>query len=372
MRGFGLVELLIALAIMAVVLAGSARYLQEQRRRAVITQISGEYVNDLLTAARGLRAYVDANKSTWAAGSVNVVPLSTLRTGGYLPTSFAARTTGDGTTPMGNTYTMVAIKAATGSDAPAVVGEVGNALAARLEAAGLAADASGMMALKRQIASTLSASVPAATIGAGTTVATGSGSNGWTKALAAYFPTAPSQPAVAALVGFPDLELEGGGGGGGEENPMNMYAICDVSLGNRFGTSGSCSAPTVTVKSWDSCQSSGFVVPVPEIGSALTFGIQHNSLGPVVTETEKNQCVAKCSGNATCENSCISNMNSLNGQGTGDAYTDYSQVSINNVIVASGLCRSRDCVAGSTLGTYSCSGQSVPVGTRDALCCEPN
>lgn len=212
-RGFALTELLIAVAVLMVIFGLLARQAAESRRRSVINQIVAEYVTDFQLIGRASREFVNAAKSTWGAGTVNTITFTNLRSGGYLPSSFAARSTGDGTTPMGNSYSIVSIKDASGSGATTVVSESGSALAARLESAGLASDATGLAQMKRRIAAALvEQRVIAGTIDAGTTVVNGAGSNGWTKALAAYFGSAPTQPATAVLIGFKDLETDVSGG----------------------------------------------------------------------------------------------------------------------------------------------------------------
>lgn len=59
--------------------------------------------------------------------------------------------------------------------------------------------------------------------------------------------------------------------------------------------------------------------------------------------------------------------------GTGDAYIENAQISVNNVIIATGFCQARDCrPTAAAPGNYLCSGDAVPFGTTDAFCCERN
>jgi hypothetical protein len=65
----------------------------------------------------------------------------------------------------------------------------------------------GLLDLKRSIAFKLwELGIPSGTINATTTTVTGAGSNAWTKVATAWLVTAPQQPLVATMLGFPDLE----------------------------------------------------------------------------------------------------------------------------------------------------------------------
>jgi len=388
-RGFGLVELLIALALFAMVVAGIARFNADQRRQQVAARLVAEYVGDYMMISRASREYVSANKGPWAASSVNVITVAMLRTAGFLPTSYAVRSTGDGTTPFGNTFRIVSIKAATGTVASTVIGETGNAIAARLEAAGIAADATGIAQFKRQVAAKLAEQgLAAGTIIGGTTVVTSAGTNGWTKALGTYFPTAPTQMAVATLIGFPDLEVDGGGGAPDDAPTYGTCTVqparCHISSNPQSGSSDICSGSYMTplnagcpvgqtmLKQFTHCMGQGTVIAAPEIGSSLTAGRDEQVDTQPYKDSHQTYCFDRCNGNVGCQTQC--GPGRTQGNTNDDAVIYIGKVSINNVPVSTYTCRTERgnyLAALGTYGSYHLIAQNGPNAALDALCCTP-
>lgn len=287
----------------------------------------------------------------------------------------------DGETPWGQNYAVAAIKenitvnGAQKEVARAVVYETGASLLSRLKRAGYEDTAEAKLGLKRTVAmkAVSTQKLLAGFVSAGSFTSTGSMSS-FTKDLTPWLVTAPTEAIAVVLIGFPDLEPANDGGGGGPGSPMGDYSFCEVALGNRFGQNGTCGAPTVMLKDWPSCSTSGFIVPVPEIGSTLTFGTQHTSLGPAIVEEDIRTCEQRCATTSwpdVCRGQCTTLANQLNSNPPGDEYILYGQASLNNQSVATAICEHRTCGAASTPGQYNCSTQRIPWGTRDALCCTP-
>lgn len=209
-KGFTLIELLVVLALMgALTVMGTNAYVAIQKRQQ-LNRSAEALAADFQQVLRASKSYVDANQATWAAGSTTVVTIPTLIAGGFLPTAFGTRPTGAAQTPVGQAWRIVSIRN-TGSTpgARTVVTETAAANGAILESLGLLADGSDLMTIKSLVAASLAIDkIPAGTLIAGNTTATGAGNNAWTKDLSAWFSGAtPAYATVAAMIGFSDLDV---------------------------------------------------------------------------------------------------------------------------------------------------------------------
>lgn len=200
--------LLIGMFVLPAIVANQSRV----SRNVTRDKLRSEYVDDFSLFYRAVRSYIPTVEGTWAAGSRNVITVAQLRTANLLPPSWAARDTGDGTTPIGSTFVAYSIKGSGATPTQTVITESGNASLARLESLGFPQpDATnavpGLLDIKRQVASRLwDAGIPAGTLDAGTLTVAGAGSNGWTRGVNAWFVSAAQQPFVVGMLGFPELE----------------------------------------------------------------------------------------------------------------------------------------------------------------------
>lgn len=280
--GFTLVELLVVVGILAILASVGLKVFRDRIQENTRQQVVADYVNDISLVARAAREYARTNAPTWAVDTRVDITLAQLSAAGLLPASFANRSTGNGTTPFGNTYAIAAQRNAQ-NRARAVVAETGAANAARLQALGLT-DATTLASIKRDIAAKLVSSRVAggAVIGAASTNATGGGSNPWTMNVAGFLAAAPAQPAAAALVGFPELEPEGTG-----STPTGGINLgqCRVSSPTCTGTSQLCPNPSEQVAAqipsgrtvqgrWPHCMISGgdSFFPVAQNSAVITLG----------------------------------------------------------------------------------------------------
>ena len=207
-RGFSLVEILVVIIVLGILAVLGAREFRDRQQATARTSVVSEYVSDFSIVARAAYEYALANSTTWADNTRVDITFAQLRTAGFLPAGFTTRNTGDGTTPLGNTFVMGG-QIDANDNVRVVVAESGNAHPQRLSSMGFI-DANGVAQIKRQIAGELvRRGVGGATLAAGSTTATGGGSNPWTVSVAGFLPAAPGQIAVATLVGFPELEPEG-------------------------------------------------------------------------------------------------------------------------------------------------------------------
>lgn len=217
--GYVVMELLVVLAILAVFVGVFASRASE---RAVVERrelLVDEYVKELPVLTRAVRAFVASDAASFAVDTVRVITLTELTTAGLLPASFAARPTGAGTTPMGHAYRIAAIRSSADNRTRTVISEAGGANIQRLAMLNYVTTGGAPLEVKRDVATKLaSAGLTAAYLLAGNATARDAGSNGWTRDVAAWVPTAGLQAGVTVLLGFPELEPIGGpgvGGGGG-------------------------------------------------------------------------------------------------------------------------------------------------------------
>jgi len=282
-KGFTLLELILVAGVIAIVLAALPSLWRRVPQGRAETAVVDEYVNEALMLMRASRNYAETNQSVWAPNSVNIITIPQLVTAQQLPSSFGTRATGSDRSPAGNVWRIVAIRNATGPSSRIVVTETGAANGAELESIGMQANGSDVARLKARVALALVGQrVPAATVAGGTTSAVGGGSNPWTKDLSAFFAGAtPTQPVIAGLIGFPDLDAAF------DPNPMSAarYGDCPVApaVTGSYGLptgNGTCPVGTTEVGSWPACGSGATVyavgfqavtvgVPVPERSPAL-------------------------------------------------------------------------------------------------------
>jgi len=264
-RGYLLFEILIVMMLVAIAFTGFRSYQQRQFSSRQQERIQAEYVNDFMSLARAVRHYVGTRESAWAASSVNTITLAQLVTAGELPTGFATRPTGAGQTVLGQSFRIVAIRNPTATRTATVITETGSANGALLEMAGLRADGTDVLPLKRRAAAAIAAvRIPAGTLPAGGLVVTGAGSNAWTKDLTAYLAASPTQAVVAGLVGFPDLDLLV------DPNPIGSagnWGDCPVAVASNDirgfpAINAVCPVGTTEVGSWPACGGSGGVYAV--------------------------------------------------------------------------------------------------------------
>jgi type II secretory pathway pseudopilin PulG len=250
-RGFALIELVIALAVLMVALAAYLNYQRNQALDALRAQAILDYAADLRTLDRAFRSYAASKSATVADGNTVVVAVGDLINASFLPNGFATRNGSGGTSPLGSTYAMVMSKDATDHKMRGVLWETGSPLAQRLEILGYPSDASGIASLKSQVAAKLAGEgAVAATIPGGTQTANSGGSNGWTKTLTTWVNTPPTYASAAILIGFPDLDpvgvLPNGNGAKKYTNCKLQFATCAVNYIQPYCDAANAQTPTCT------------------------------------------------------------------------------------------------------------------------------
>lgn len=224
--GFTLLEALIVIVVMLATLLIGVAYWRDMQKRMNNDNVVATEARELSQITNAVVQYVNANKSTWAAGSTQTITIANLIAAGKLPTAFGNRTGTDGETPLGQQYRIVAIvDAANSSIVRTVVTETGSMLVSRLDRGGVSNTTAGMTGVKDAMGQRGQSQfqLVCGTIGAATTSATGV-LKGWTKDLSAWIGTAPTQPLVVSMVGFPDL----GGPGNPDPNAPKKYSNCSV------------------------------------------------------------------------------------------------------------------------------------------------
>lgn len=287
-RGFTLMELLAVLAVLAVLGGLAIRDTLEKRTQAARASLIEDYGTDLATMDRAVRAFIGTNGALFTAGTVRVITLAELQTANLLPSTWANRSTGVGTSPLGQTYRIVGLKDATDGKIRAVIYENSAAAVLRLQTMGYDTSAGAPMTLKRDVgANLLSRKVVAGTFAAGASTAIGAGSNGWTKSLAAYVGSAPAQASAVVLVGFPDLEPSGPSGGPGSGLDLGRCAPRSMTCSGPSGicsnaaqqVAATCPAGRTQQGRWPHCLPPGgdTFYPVAQNSAVITLGRSERS-----------------------------------------------------------------------------------------------
>lgn len=288
-RGFGLVGTLIGIAIAAVAMFGMMQLMGRSSRQ----QIQSDGVTQSATELKMLRdavgAFNVANSAAWANGLRREITIAELVAGGFLPSAFATRynIATAGTTPLGQQYAVVAIKADS-SVPPVLPGTVRTVifqrqapLAGALERLMITNEAAQIMGFQRRVAVAGNQSHKLVTgwIQSGANTAQGVGGafvkqiGPW---LAAGGGTAPAHAAVV-FIGFPDLGGDDGGGGPGGTLAVGDCVVAQArpALGNpTYLVEQTCPANyPINAGSWPHCRYEGGPVSValPLVGTAVTL-----------------------------------------------------------------------------------------------------
>jgi prepilin-type N-terminal cleavage/methylation domain-containing protein len=217
-RGFTLIEIVVVLALAALITLAVVNSLAQKSRELAKDRAVTDYVTDLSILARAAQTYAASQVSTWPADTIQTITLAQLQGAGQLPASFGQRATGV-TTPLGTSYSVRAMKVTGQSKARVAVTEFGTSPPVTREAYGLGSVAtdqtSAIAGVKARVGRKLAdLNLVSATLAAGSTTAVGAGGNTWTKDIALYLSASPSETAIAVLSGWPDLDPAGGGSGG--------------------------------------------------------------------------------------------------------------------------------------------------------------
>jgi len=354
--GYLLLEVLIVLTIIALAMGGFRVYKQREFAERQQERMQAEYVNDYAALLRAVRNYIGTRESAWVANSVNPITIAQLIAAGELPANFGNRPTGNGQTVLGQTIRIVGIRNAAATRTPTVITETGNANGALLEMAGLQANGSDLLPFKRRVAAAIAAKqVAAGTVPVGGLIVTGAGSNAWTKDVTGYFVSAPTQPVIAGMVGFPDLDFTI------NPNPIASGAnwgdcpVAEASV-NAQGfpsANGVCPVGTTEVGSWPACGSTAGVFSV---------GFASVTIGGEVTREEPAKdrtCNAAVSGLwAPACNDDLMNVHS------------FRQHSMNNSTVVESRCGSVIYADQGILINWPTI-REAPTNIRHKLCCHP-
>lgn len=224
-RGFTLFETLIVLAIGVAVIGGIMFVMQANERSERRDNATRVQAQEMATIAKAARQWADTTGEDWTDGSRNVVTIDDLVDNGLLPDDFAARDPDPlvmGVTPTGQRYTIVSVKnGPSGSlyhdptvdegKIRTVIWDEGTPVAGRLERVGVQNVAGAITAWKEAVSLYASNeySIPMGVLVVGSGEVRGVGRS-FTKDVIDWIENEVSQPAAVALVGFPDLEGDGG------------------------------------------------------------------------------------------------------------------------------------------------------------------
>ncbi len=392
-RGFSLVEMLIVAALAAVVMAATMMFANQYMQEAARTKLVSEQAREMYMLSKATEQWMVANSKTWTLDTRMTVTTDELITATFLPLDFAKRydvagVQGTGVTPFGARYNVAGMASMLAGKRVhrGVVWETGTPIAwGRYARVGLSqgsegANSSGFNSkiniIKSDIARAMNAewkhpAPTVATVGAATVRSVGSA---WTQSVTAYLGSGVTfvVPSVVVLAGWPEY---------GSVLPTDPttgddFGTCTVTASTSYeyvGNPQCTGSGTQEVHRWAHCSPGGRIESVPEIGAAITFGRRYVSLGPLITEFEKNSCRSRCgaSPSATCLNLCDSAATTLNSGG--ETYKEYGQIVINSTIVEEYGCRDRTCFVGNpqTGSAYNCDSDSYPPsGSTDVLCCQ--
>lgn len=289
--------------------------------------------------------------------------------------SVPRRRTTDGESPWGPNYAIAAIKESitvngTAKEvARAVIFETGASLLSRLKRAGYEDTAEAKLGLKRTVAVKAVANhkLLAGFVPAGSFTSTGSLS-AFTKVLTPWIgPTAPTEAIAVVLIGFPDLETDGGGGG--PVPPLGNASACRVRPAfqapfTNVYTNGTCQSGETLLRTFPHCATEGAIFGVTEIGSSVTVGRRSLESTVSIPQNQIDECIGFYD-DITC-NGAYSTIttNYRNSQVNG-------LVTINNVTLADYWCSSGvyEWRGVGQPGIFGPFGASFPNGYTDALCC---
>jgi hypothetical protein len=226
------------------VIGGIMYVMQAQERSNRRDAATIVMADELANISKAARQWATTEGEAWEDGSRHVVSIDDLVDNGLLPDDFAARDPDplvQGVTPAGQRYTVVSVKnGPAGSlyhDPNVDVGKIrtviwdeGDPVAGRLERIGIAHTAGAILAWKESVALDTSREhrIPAGVLAVGSGEVRGVGRS-FTKDVIDWIENEVTQPAAVALVGFPDLEGDGGGGGTGPTGPaVTQYEDCQV------------------------------------------------------------------------------------------------------------------------------------------------
>lgn len=223
------------LVIMSIGVNGVMGLAKDSRR----AQDSDQLAKELNLIGKATKTFLlAADPATYPLNTSVAIPVSTLVSGGFLPTDFAARM-GPGTaatSPFGQPYMVVARRIVAGEPPTAVVSEGSLPTPVKLAKIGVEDTDAAILALKQSVSAQggRDCKTIAATIAKAGRTAIGVG-NSFTKDLTAYFAAGFAQASAVALVNFKDLEPGGGGEGGNPVADAPKYSNCGVVQGQILG-----------------------------------------------------------------------------------------------------------------------------------------
>ena len=250
-RGLSMLELMVVLMVFSVIILISIRAFADKAlsnaREAAVARTAFEL--GVISRATN-RWLANADETKLPPGASVQVALSTLITDGLLPQDFALRPPSNavGTTPFGGTYFVRAYRSATGASPRAVAIATG-ATADRMERIGMQFTSGNERSVADDVATILQNKYSAISgvIDAGGTTIKGNFA-GFSKDLQVELSSAPSSPAAAVLLGYPDTNPKVQN----YKNPADSYGNCSLYPATVSG-SGTCPAGTAEIASWVAC-----------------------------------------------------------------------------------------------------------------------
>lgn len=296
-RGFSMIEMVIVIVVMLVMLGIAMNWVMGMAKDARNAQQSDQLAKELSLIGKASKAYLlTAPAATYPLNTSVNIPITTLITGGFLPTDFAARA-GTGTaaiSPFGQPYMVVARRIVAGEPPTVVVSEASTPLPVKLADVGVEDSDAAILAFKQKVAAQTGRDYKAisATIAKSSRTATGVG-NAFTKDLTAYFAAGFTQASAVALVNFKDLDPDDGGEGGNPIADAPKYSNCQVVQGQLISGltqfMNVCSATSgpggtdggrriVGDRDMSVCGNNGQITVLP-FGGTLTSGLDESNLG---------------------------------------------------------------------------------------------
>jgi type II secretory pathway pseudopilin PulG len=294
-KGFTLVEGLIVLGVVAVIAAMTASFLADQATDTLHDATIAAEAKDMALLSRAADDYTRAHDDLFPVGTTKPIAVTDLINEHLLPDGFANRNGAVGTSPLYQSYTVVAQRVVAGEPVRIVVsdGPDSNSPAppvGRLSRIGVPYTTQAIHALNQAIAEKIQREyrVVAATLPpAGSGWATVDGVAGaFTKDLTGLL-HALSWPRTVTLINFPDLSFGGGDDGGGNTH-TGKYQSCRVAHPSAEDSNwdgnedtiipATCPAGYVNAGTWPHCNepSNANVIWNTDVGS-ITLGKQYKT-----------------------------------------------------------------------------------------------